>query len=247
MAAHLPRRATLLLLVLLLGWPRLAAAAPAAPSPTNVCFVPSLYRDLFDRAPTATEADNGLSFLESGAREAYALSLLTGTEYRTLLIDGWYQQFLGRPVDGALASWLALFGAGSKDEDVMSGILGSLEYATDTGGTDEGFIKSIYVQLLGRTPQASDYTNWEFFLGSHTHAEMAHALLTSFEYQANLIQTWYQHYLGRNPTGPEIDSERSAINNPGGSNEFVQAAILGSVEYFARAGLCALYLPLVRR
>jgi hypothetical protein len=70
-------------------------------------------------------------------------------------------------------------------------------------------------------------------------------ILTSVEYQDDIIQAWYQHYLGRAATDAEAINARNTINMSGGTDEQAIAIILGSVEYFNRAGLCNLYLPLI--
>src|SRR4051794_11457922 len=67
-----------------------------------------------------------------------ALEVLHSVEYRTLLIQGYYNTFLHRSAGPSdLALWLSQLAGGATDEDVMAAILGSDEYyATRGGGTN---------------------------------------------------------------------------------------------------------------
>jgi hypothetical protein len=55
----------------------------------------------------------------------------------------------------------------------------------------------------------------------------------------------YRKFLGRPATPTEVTSGQSPLGS--GADEQVIASVLGSADYFARAGLCSLYLPLVER
>jgi hypothetical protein len=256
MSAHLPRRTALLSLILAAGllWPAPTAAAPSAPhtgpAPTNTCLIYSLYRDILGRQADSAGLAAGLIYLGSHTHGEYALTLLTLDEYRILLIRGWYHGFLGRPATmGEIDTQLSSLNGGAKDENVMAFILGSGEYFNQArvGGTNSGFVTAIYQDLLGRSPSPSDLTTWVGFLGTHTRGEMAQILLTSAEYQTDIIQAWYHRFLSRAASPGEVTAARGALNGAGGTDEQVIAVVLGSVEYFSRAGLCTTYLPLVRR
>jgi hypothetical protein len=257
MSAHMPRRTALLLLILATGllWPASTAAAPSAPqggpAPTNACFIRGIYRDVLLRVPDGLEVSNGLAFLGSHTNEEYASTLLTGDEYRTLLIRDWYQKFLGRPASGGeIGTWLSSFHSGAKDEEILAVIFGSNEYFVQSrvGGTNTGFVTAIYQDLLGRSPSISERNLWVNRLDGHTvtRPQVATAILTSMEYRNLIIQDWYHRFLGRAASNGEVSTWQSSLSG-GATDEYVIANVLGSVEYFSRAGLCTTYLPLVRR
>ena len=257
MSAHVPRRTALLLLILTAGllWPAPSAAAPSAPqggpAPTNACFIRAIYRDVLLRVPAGLELSNGLAFLGSHTKQEYASTLLTSDEYRTLNLQSWYLKFLGRQASGGdISTWLSLFHLGTKNEDVLAVIFGSDEYffQSRVGGTNTGFVTAIYHDLLGRTPSNTDLNTLVNLLNSHTatRAQVATSLLTSMEYRNLFIQDWYHLFLGRAASDGEVTTWQSDLSG-GATDEDVVAALLGSLEYFNRAGLCTIYLPLVRR
>jgi hypothetical protein len=73
------------------------------------------------------------------------------------LVDSWYRHYLGRPVDEVgLRAWLPELAAGKPE----AGILGSPEYYNRHGGTPQGFVAGLYVDVLGRQPGANEIQNW---------------------------------------------------------------------------------------
>jgi hypothetical protein len=73
------------------------------------------------------------------------------------LVDSWYRHFLGRPVDDVgLQSWLPVLASGNAE----AGILGSGEYLSRHGGTADGFVTGLYVDVLGRQPAAAEVQGW---------------------------------------------------------------------------------------
>jgi hypothetical protein len=88
-------------------------------------FLDALYHDLLGRAPTAGER----ALFGGMSRTQIAAQVLASNEFRTLLIQSYFQMFLGRaPTPAELAAFLAMFGAGASDEQVAAAILGSTEY-----------------------------------------------------------------------------------------------------------------------
>lgn len=96
---------------------------------TNQGYVLGLYKDVFDRVPTATELDGWVNLLNGGeSRLAVAISFLTSMEYRTELIEADYATFLGRPADAiGLDAFLKAMQAGATDQEVLATIFGSPE------------------------------------------------------------------------------------------------------------------------
>jgi hypothetical protein len=77
------------------------------------------------------------------------------------LVDSWYRHYLGRPVDDVgLQAWLPELAIGHPE----AGILGSPEYYNRHGGSPQGFVAGLYVDVLGRQPSANEVQNWVFRL-----------------------------------------------------------------------------------
>ncbi|HVX15512.1 MAG TPA: DUF4214 domain-containing protein [Pirellulales bacterium] len=99
---------------------------------TSSGYITALYRDILQRTstPSQPEIDYWVTQLARSTRGAaqaradIALAFQESTEYRTLLIDSWYQSFDGRaPTAAELSSALSLFASGASDEAVEAQIL----------------------------------------------------------------------------------------------------------------------------
>ena len=238
-----------LLILALLGVRESRAGGPAL-APSNSCFIPALYHDVLDRHPTSGEVANGQDYLADHTRAQYAATLLAGIEYRTDLIQDWYQRFLGRPASNSeIAAWLSYFGSGGTDEGVIASLVSSNEYfnLSRVGGTNSGYITALYQDLLGRAPNSSELIFWLGQMsGGMTRLQVAQNILSSNEYRTDFIQGWYQKYLSRAASESEVSAWLGTFDS-GGTDEQIIAAIVGSDEYFNRAGICSTFLPRIMR
>ena len=187
--------------------------------------------------------------IDQGSREAFfprfqaglsltqaALDVLHSVEYRTLLIQGFYNTFLHRTATPTeLATSLAMLAGDATDEDVMAAILGSQEYyANRGGGTNAGFITALYQDLLGRSPSSAEQAQWDAAFGAGaTREQVAMQVLKSTEFRTRLLKGWFQAYLGRQPTDVELNFYLSHFA-AGETDEMIQAEILGSTEFVGR-------------
>lgn len=96
------------------------------------------------------------------------------------------------------------------------------------------FIDKAYMDLLQRSPSPTDVANGLNALGSETRYQFAFSLDTSNEYYQLLVGSYVQGLLGRpaNPTDLSFFTPLLASN----SDEFVQAQIAGSAEFFLKSG-----------
>ncbi len=97
---------------------------------SNDGFLSALYCDVLSRSidQVAQTLDDGA--LGSGApRTAIASSALDSAEYRSHLITGFYQRYLGRAATpGEISHWTAFMSSGGTDEQVIAAIVSSQEY-----------------------------------------------------------------------------------------------------------------------
>lgn len=197
-------------------------------------FVSLLYVDLLGRLPDAA----GLAFyrdlLAAGrTRTQVATLLLNSAEVHQRLIADAYLSFLHRTVDPAGASyWLAALNAGLSDEGLYAGILSTPEYFAGRAlGTNDGYIESLYQDLLGRPADPDAKAFWLAQLGGGTtRGGMATALLGGAEYRTRLVSGWYQRYLRRS-ADPSGQATLLALLNGGARAETALATLLGSPEY----------------
>jgi hypothetical protein len=160
---------------------------------------------------------------------------VNSTEANTALVNGYYQQLLGRTPDATgLANALRFLAGGGRREDLLAGIVVSDEYYTDHGGTNAGFVRGLYHDLLGRTPAQSEVDGWVGVLAHSSRAAVVTGFLASDEYRTDLIESWYQRYLGRNADPTGLSGSLMAMQQ-GATQEQIQVGILTSDEYRARA------------
>jgi hypothetical protein len=59
----------------------------------------------------------------------------------------------------------------------LSAILGSPEYYSKCGSTPEGFLTTLFQDLLGRAPTSREFANWRRYLDYESNQEVAYAVL----------------------------------------------------------------------
>ncbi|HEX5443392.1 MAG TPA: Ig-like domain-containing protein, partial [Pirellulales bacterium] len=196
-------------------------------------YVERLYHDVLGR--TAADADimYWVNTFPQGARDQIATIFLNSNEYRTDMLNGVYQQMLGRPIDpGGLNFWLQQMQAGVPIEGVITAVAGSGEYVFDHGSSTQSLVQSLYQDLLGRAASADDLAYWSSVLNNGVPpSSVAAAMVDSTEYRTNLITSYYQTYLGHQP---DLGGLRNWLADLqiGLPRTAVQAGILSSDEYF---------------
>lgn len=98
---------------------------------TPAGWVAGLYDTVLGRAPAPSEVDAWVARMDDGvSRRDVARGFLFSTEYLATVVDGYYVQLLDRHIDGVgKVGWVRLIQQGSRDEQIVAGILASEEYA----------------------------------------------------------------------------------------------------------------------
>src|SRR5262245_39238586 len=94
------------------------------------------------------------------------------------VVQGWYQRFLRRPMDPAAAGWVQALASGQDPNQLLAGILGSDEYFSNAGGTPAGFVRQLYMDLVGRQPSPAELRHWTARVFRESRTDIAYALLT---------------------------------------------------------------------
>ncbi|HWB12490.1 MAG TPA: DUF4214 domain-containing protein, partial [Pirellulales bacterium] len=136
---------------------------------TAATLIDNLYRELLGREPepqgqafwVADYAQLAAGNGAVAAQHQLVLRFLDSPEYWQHLVAGMYHDFLRRAPDSqGLQFWTAVLASGADEENVLAGIVGSDEYFADAGGTDSGFVGSLYRDLLGRSGDSSGIAFW---------------------------------------------------------------------------------------
>jgi hypothetical protein len=203
----------------------------------NGPYVTQLYADLLDRPPDA----GGLAYFTAvldqslASRAQVVLAIENSLEYLTDEVEQVYAKFLGRAADPAgLTYWVGVLEQGGTRAQVEAQILGSEEYFAVRGSaTDDGFLLSLYTQVLDRPADAAGLEGWESLLSCcASRADIAAAVLASPESAADEAQSLYQTYLHRAPDPGGLAAFTSALEQ-GLPIELAIAIMLESDEYFA--------------
>jgi hypothetical protein len=132
------------------------------------------------------------------------------------------------------------------------------QFTFQTGGNPTGpealFVTQLYHDLLGRAPDSTGLATWTGLLdqGTVTRQQTAAALVSSQEFQTNEVSHLYQSILGRpaDQAGLQVWVNYLA---KGGTAAQEEAQLLGSVEFFGKAGgtnsafLAALFQDVLHR
>lgn len=128
--------------------------------------------------------------------------------------------------------WLGLVQTGGTFEQVAEGLASSQEFYALHGGTNEGFINGLYMDVLNRGATTPDLASWEAALNSGaTRASVAAFFLSSQEYRTHLVQNDYTTFLHRTADPGGLAYWVNALN-AGAKDQDLLAAIFGSPEAY---------------
>jgi beta-glucosidase len=93
-------------------------------------WITRLYETVLGRSSDAAEVDFWEARLRAGAsRYDVAIGFVYSTEYLAGVVDGYYHQLLDRGIDpSGRQTWVSLIQQGSRDEQIIAGIVSSAEY-----------------------------------------------------------------------------------------------------------------------
>src|SRR5207302_6686803 len=156
------------------------------------------------------------------------LMILNSAEYRQDEVMNLYQTYLHRSASSIEIS--NFFNGGVAVKQLIAQLSGGQEYLQNRvpGSTNASFITQVYVDLLGRTPNAAELQNWLNQLGSgQSRQQIVQMIDTSAEYRQALVQGYYQMFLHRAATSTDIAPWVSLLNT-GATDEQVIAGITSS-------------------
>jgi hypothetical protein len=96
-------------------------------------------------------------------------------------VQGWYLRYLHRDVDpSGIQTWTDALASGNSPTMVLSTILGSDEYVQYNGDTPEGFVRGLYLDIVGREPSSREYRYWLRKLQYEQYRDVAYEMLTRY-------------------------------------------------------------------
>lgn len=211
-------------------------AAGATPE-QNARFINQAYEDLLGR-PVDRVAAASLGHLLSigGIRTQVAGLITSSSEYRSRLVQQSYEQYLSRPATPVeSSSGVNLLQIGGTDNQLRGQILADQEYYALAGGSNDGFLSKMFLDVLGRRIDRVTLTALLGQMGNgFTRAMVASEILNSAECDQRMVQQFYQKFLRRAAVVAEIAAYVQVLQNAI-QEEVVIDSIVGSDEYFKLA------------
>jgi hypothetical protein len=103
-------------------------------------------------------------------------------------------------------------------------------------GHDKQFVKQLYSDVLGRSPDRATSAMWVTFLqNGGARIQVASALTSSQEYRKLLIDQVYMDYLNRPPASDELNFWLAWMQQ-GATDDQLRAQVLASDEFYGKAG-----------
>ena len=196
-------------------------------------YVTAVYNDLFGRNPDPTGLAGWTDALMRGVPySAVSDSITASDEFRMGLIRDAYARYLGRLPDyDGLMSWLRAMNRGLHIQHMEAGFLASQEYFDVWGeGTNAGWIRSLYVDVLGREASAADVQAWLPAIAREGREQVARGFLYSTEKLETDVDGYYRWLLRRPLDGVGRAGWVRAIQS-GVRVEVIIAGIIASDEY----------------
>lgn len=219
---------------LLRRWlPPVRAAAPTCPSLGNEArYAHAVVWDALGRLADEDETQAFADLLEAGASRATIARFVVGSRaFRLALLDSRFEAYLGRSADrGAIAAFEPALARGRRVA-VEASILGSPEYFSVAGGDNDAFVDAVYLDVLGRSPDAGGK---QAFLAAldrgAARGQVARALLDSAEGRAALVRSLYGDLLRRRADAGGLRFWTARLAE-GVRLEVIVVALLSSPEY----------------
>jgi hypothetical protein len=207
-------------------------------------FIVNLYNDVLHRLPTTSEISSwiqniGSQTLGSTLRTDIATGFLNSAESHLNTIKADFMKFLGRTGDTSGISFFTNeLANGIPALNVDMSFLNSAEFsALHTSASD--FVNSVFSDVLGRLPTASDTSFFTNELSTLTRAQVVQQIVLSSENVQNIVASDVQAFVGRTPTASELAAAQGIIQGIAqGTNLQMEvsnaASLLGSSEFFSK-------------
>jgi hypothetical protein len=216
--------------------PSIGAYEPqyATSATANQIFVENTYEVLLNR-PADSGSAGWVSMLTNGASPSTVVFDIEGSgEYLGDQVTLLFQRYLQRtPASGEIQPFVNLLQHGLTLQQAKVGIIGSDEFFQLHGGTNEGYIEALYEDVLGRGPASSEVAAWEATLGNASRSQVALGFVGSTEYLTDLVMSDYESLLGRPADAGGLNAFENYLQNGGGTDQLLEAQLLGSGEAFA--------------
>lgn len=145
-------------------------------------------------------------------------------------IKDYYRRYLGREAEAAGLEYHVnrMLKQGADFQQIKGGFLASPEYAKMHGGAGEDWVRGLYQDVLGRTPDAAGLQYYKDKLAhGESQSSVVSGILASPEHE---VQDLYHNVLGRTPSESETQYWVDQIEH-GATNKQIRDGFYESPEY----------------
>lgn len=173
---------------------------PADPRTPAESFVTAALADFLGAEPTEEQVAAAVTQVEASGKPTFLRSLTTSEAWLGAIVDGLYQDTLGRPADDAGAAfWVGRLRAGWSVARVAASLYASPEYDDGLGGDDSSWVTDLYTKILGRTPDDGGLAYWTAETRRRGRGIVALRFYQSDESARTRVTGLYRDLLGRDP------------------------------------------------
>jgi Domain of unknown function (DUF4214) len=157
------------------------------------------------------------------------------SEYQTDEIQGAFQRLLGVAAPSSAVTYLVgLMQGGADFQSIEAIIVGTPEFYSAAGGTNDTFLNTLYEDFLNRPVDQTGEAAWSALMkAGYNTTQVALGVLSSTEYFTDLVNQDYQTYMGVAPNAISLSDFVTALHQGTTTNDMVVASLLGSPEYMA--------------
>jgi autotransporter-associated beta strand protein len=203
-------------------------------STQNQAYIAQVYEDMLRREVDPVGLQGWSGALDAGqSRDVVIGQISHSTEFRGLEVNDAYVYLLHRSADAAgLAAGINFLNAGGSVEALYASLMGSGEYfQVRGGGTNDGFLNAIYQDTFHRPIDPAGHDYFLLLLQQFTpRSSIADQLLTSPEYEGDLVNSKYLAFLHRPADAPGLAHFQQQV--AAGQLDAVIVGIIASEEYF---------------
>jgi hypothetical protein len=208
-------------------------------SPDRI-FVDQVYQDLLHRHVDGSSLNTWAGQLDDGTltRASLVQQVMNSQEYHTDVVQDLYTSVLRRSADQAgINNWTDFLAKGGTAKQVQAFLYGSGEYLnTQGGGTTDGFLKALYLDILNRPIDQAGLQFWRQALATGTpNYVVALTILKSTEAEQEQVQGLYVQYLHRQADAGGLAGMTASLQG-GASVEQLVVGLISSPEYAQNSG-----------
>lgn len=203
----------------------------------NDGYAHRVVRDLLFRFLTPEARTTLATRVAFGTPRSLIVGELMGTdEYRGLDVDRIFVQYLRRQPDaGGRTFWIGSIAGGNPLWRMRAQVFGSPEYFSKAGGTNAGFVRKAYADVLGRLPDAAGEQYWVNRLAAgDLRSVVAKQFLTVAETRNAIVDDQFLRFLDRVATPTERATWSPRMNESGGEQALIRS-LAASATYFGRS------------